>query len=209
MSLTLELRLEEAEGSRVKVALLLTPTGGPVAVEGAALELRAPSGERLGARLVLPIAGQLAGPVGTKVELRTDETLPRGAVVHGVVWSADELLEVEVPTDPCTDLLSFLHADRHVASPPRAEAAGFDDPEPLPLSRDDRRALANALPWLPTFRMRRPEPEGPRILEEASADVARDAARHHGLSPEDEELLRDLLDDEPLDEGDPWGVGEE
>jgi hypothetical protein len=194
------LHLDDREPDRVHVTVCLTPDADAACVQGVAIELRGRNGEALSARLMLPISGELAGPLALRTEVRARAELPLGARVHGMLWSHGGILEASCPTDPGTTLEAYAYGSR----------IGLDDPVPARIPEDltdhERSALYAAYPWMARYRSPvRDDAEG--FIEEQPADLAEDIAETYGLSDEDKAFLEELLaDDEELggDWDDAW-----
>jgi hypothetical protein len=179
---------------RVFVTVCLSPEATAVCVQGVAVELRHPSGDALSARLMLPISGELAGPLALRTELRSRDDIPRGSRVHGTVWYAGGQLDASCPTDPGTSLEAFAYG-----SPIRLPNAN-DSQGPTDLSPTERCALLAAYPWMSRYRSP-VQDEDDSFIPEQPADLASDIADTYGLSDEDREFLQELLtDEEPLDD---------
>ena len=189
------LRLEERQPDRVFVTVCLSPEADAVDVQGVAVELRTRAGEPLGARLMLPVRGQLASPLALKTELRARDVLPHGSEIRGVAWWAGGQVETIIPTDPGTCMEAYC----------RGGGVRLDpiDPDDLPvdLHRTERAALERAFPWMRGFRAPDERPES-QILEEQPADLAADIASCYGLCDEDKAFLEELLADDEDDEFD-------
>src|SRR5690606_36829321 len=107
-------------------------------------------------KLLLPIQGELTGPVLTTAELRvSDGEVPLGSMLVGRVWSGDRVVEATCPTDPWTELEGHLRGGR--------ARAGFRVPPcaPQKLSAGERDKLAGLFPWIRNWtHLRSPEREG-------------------------------------------------
>lgn len=183
------LRLEDRQDDRVFVTVCLSPESDAVDVQGVAVELRTRGGEPLGARLMLPIRGELSSHIAFMTELRARDDLPRGSEIRGTAWWAGGQLETVIPTDPGTCLEQYC----------RGGGVRLDplDPDDLPvdLHRLERNALVRTFPWMHRFRAPEERPES-QILEEQPEDLAADIASCYGLCDEDKAFLAELLAEE-------------
>lgn len=181
--LTFELQLKERLPDRVVVGVLLGPTEGEAQVDGVAVSLRGPDGERLSNRLMLPIAGTLTQRMLTAVELRALDELVPGTRIVGVAWHDGEQWEADIPADPGTCLEAHCRGWGAV-KPLEDEAVWFRSLAPAQLA-----VLQEAFPWLtPT--------EAPLSVVETdeAVDVKR-ACRDLGLDDEAADWLADLLNE--------------
>jgi len=197
LGLDVELRLEERGVDRVIVSVLLAPPDQQTTrVDGVALQLHHPDGERLGARMLLPIAGEVASPMLSTVELRAlDGEIPQGSRVTGTAWRGTEQVEVAIPTDPGTAFEAHVRGLERIglqplASRPRAY---------LEVLLPDERAVVSALfPWVDEPMVPKPavgelevvdhEPDNDELVDEFADEI--------GLDPESAEWLKDLLDED-------------
>lgn len=195
----LELHLDDRQCDRVYVTVCLTPEGGSAVVHGVAVELRTRQGEPLSARLMLPISGPLPAPLALRTEVRARTDLPRGARLHGVVWSSEGSLESSCPTDPGTTLEAYAYG-----SP-----IGLGTPDPLKgphdLTDDERASLVRAYPWMGRYASPA-RVEDSQVIEEQPQDLAADIAASYGLSDEDRSFLEELLADDDEAEGADWST---
>jgi len=181
------LRLDDRREDRVFVTVCLSPEDDVVNVEGVAVELRCRRGQALSCRLMVPIRGPLGQPLKFATELRARRTIPRGARVVGIAWTADGTRETSCPADPGTALEAYA----------RGSSIGLDPMggrEPEDLSTAEHRAMVRAFPWMDHFRPF--EEESPGILDEQADDLADDIAGCYGLCDEDKELIRELLSED-------------
>lgn len=178
LSLDFELRLEDRCGDRVVVSVLLAPTGGPVRIDGVALQLHTRTGETLGVRMLLPISGELHQPMLSTLELRADE-VPLGSRVVGTAWYGSEQREAVVPTDPSTGLEVHLRARTRVLSDEGDRV--LERPTPA-----ERARLARDYPWID-------EPRVPVAVAELQVVENEEPV-------DDEQALDDLVDELGLDE---------
>ena len=182
LALDFSLRLEDCSGRRVLVSALLSPSAGPVRLEGVELQVVDAAGERLGVRMLLPIAGELHQPMLSTVELKCAE-LPRGARVVGTAWRGGEAVEAVLPTEPFTAL------EKHVRA--RARLGGFAPETELEvLEGAERRAFAAVYPWVDAPRV--PVVAGALEAVEETAGVDH-LVEGLGLDDESSEWLKDLL----------------
>lgn len=188
MPLAFQLELADRAEDRVHVTVSVVPSDEPAEVEGLAVQLVSRKGEPLSPRLLLPVAGHLAGPLMTTVELRATEGLiPTGARVQGTAWGTTFSLESACPADRWTELAAHLKGQPCAGSVTRGVAL-------VPLDGKEREAIVERLSWLAEC----PWCEGNEPLEAvAEEDVEEDdfseAVDDLGLDPEDAEFLKDLL----------------
>ncbi len=181
MSVSLELRLDERHPDRVLVTVLLTPDVNDARLDGAALELLSHNRERLGPRMLLPIAGTLSGPICTRIELRATGGIPPGASIHGTAWWGDDQATFSLPADPYTELEAHVRGRGGLR--PCRTAMKFTQ-----LGREEIRKLQAAFSWLSgaTPKVKAPEPEV-ELTEEITEEL--------GLNDEDAAFLRELLNE--------------
>jgi hypothetical protein len=184
-----DLHLDERHADRVHVTVCLTPCDAPTVVQGVAIELRSRSGEPLSARLMLPVSGELPGPLALSTELRAREDIPRGARVHGTLWSARGSWEATCPTDPGTTLEAYAYGSAIGLS-------GGLSRGPEDLDDHERACLYAAYPWMRRYRSPAAD-DAEQVIEEQAADLVDDIAATYGLSDEDRDLLNELLADDP------------
>ena len=193
LALDFELRLEERCPDRVVVSVLLAPRGGrPVRLEGVALHLERRDGERIGAEMVLPIAGDLRQPMLSTVELRTgDDEVPGGARVVGTAWNGAEQHEAQIPTDPSTELEGHLRG-RQPLNPEGTETF-------VMLSAGQRQQLVAEHPWIDQPRLPRVAGEL-EVVEHAEmlneSEAIDKVVADLGLDEEGSAWLKDLLTEE-------------
>ena len=181
--LTFDLQLKERLPDRVIVGVWLGPTDGQAQVDGVAVWLRAPDGERLSNRLMLPIAGTLTQRMLTAVELRAFEDLPAGSRVVGLAWHAGQQWDADIPADPGTSLEAHCRGWGAV-KPLEDEAVRFRC-----LNEAQRTELQEAFPWLtPT------ETPLSVVETEEGVDLKR-ACEELGLDEDEAAWLEDLLNE--------------
>ena len=126
VSLTFELSLDERLPDRVVISVCLAPGDGSIQIEGVTVELLSPRQQSLGPRLLLPVSGQLVGPLVTKAELRAHAPLiPPGSVILGTAWTGDEQIEATCAADPWVGLEAHLRGYR--VRPPSDRGGTLDD----------------------------------------------------------------------------------
>jgi len=192
MALSLTLKLDERRAARVFVTLSLEPLGDPIPIGGVEVELASRIGERLSSRMILPISGTLAGPLATRVELRAFDHIPRGAAVIGKVWWDQEELEAICPTDPCTELESFVRGDRSVLPLDK-------DYELQDLRKGEQCGLIQVFPWMNGFQpCQRGDPAKAAILDEAASvdDFVEDVTGRLGLDASCAKWIKDILEED-------------
>ena len=185
MDLDFRLSLDERLPDRVRVSVSLRPRGELAAVvQGVSVELVGEQGERLSHQLRLPIAGSVAQPMRTTVEVRALQPLPMGARVVATAWSAEEQWEASCPADPGTQL------EAHVRG---LNALGSDNDEVFePLLCGERARLWAVIPWLKPCQ---PPPLKVVETETVGPEAVRAFCNNLGLDDEDSEWLEDLLND--------------
>ena len=189
MSISIDLRLDDREDDRVWVSVSLCPEDDVHTVDGVTLQLCTRDGECLGPRLLLPISGQLAGPLVTRAELRSMEPIPRDSRVVAVAWWGHEQIEVSCPSDLGTCMAFHM---RGVSGVPLPEHAAIRDLEP-----EERDALAQHLPWVREIRV----VSEPGLLEPLDTEESLDEVLDDlGLDEENARWLKELLteDEEQL-----------
>jgi len=188
VSLTFELSLDERLPDRVVISVCLAPGDGSIQIEGVTVELLSPRQQSLGPRLLLPVSGQLVGPLVTKAELRAHAPLiPPGSVILGTAWTGDEQIEATCAADPWVGLEAHLRGYR--VRPPSDRGGTLDD-----LGEEELGKLAQALPWLRAGGFGPPpspflEPEDDEDLAESMDEFVDEL----GLEDEDAEWLRELM----------------
>ena len=183
MALTLHLVIEQRRPDRVFVLIELQQKGEPLNISGAAVELRSARGVLVSPRMILPIAGELAGPLATRVELRAQRAIPQGAKVYGVVFHDKNQTEATIPVDPCTEL------EAHVRG--RGNICRFAEKPLEPLTPADEYALQQAFPWA----IQDDEEEEYHDTLDAD-DLSDEVAKSLGLDDEEAEFLREILTDQ-------------
>ena len=188
MDLDFDLQLTDRQPDRVLVSVLLRPAGAPVTVDGVAVMLVCPDGEPLSHRMLLPIAGTLTHPMASTVELRGHEDLPAGTRIVGYAWGADRQWEARIPADPGTQMAA--HCCGRVTLRPYDDRVFAD--HFLPLSDDEREALAVAYPWLA------PRHDELTVVDDDTVDddpCFRSYCEGLGLDDDDTDWLQDLLNE--------------
>jgi len=190
MSLSLRLHIEHRRSDRVYVVVELEHEGATVDINGAAVELRSQKGALLSPRMILPIAGLLAGPLSTRIELRAQRPIPQGSTVYGVVFWGGEQTEAMIPADPCTDLQAHVTGSRTIC--------GYSAKDLENLSPSDEYALFQHFPW--TIKEDEEDDddwsEDATFQEERHEDLTDEVAKSLGLDEEEAGYLRELLTDE-------------
>jgi len=180
--LSLEIHLDERHDDRVYVSVLLKPDGGDVqTIHGVELELQCPKRMGLSPRVLLPISGELSGAIMTQAEIRSSICIPQGARVVGTVWTGNEQLVAECPTDPSTGM------EGHVRGHPRI-GTQVDDRALEDLLDSERLVLRRALPWLGM-----PATEEKDHNLDVTDDEVDDLCGHLGLDDECTQWLKDLM----------------
>ncbi len=177
MDVVMDVRLVSREPDRVGVVVHLTPKHATVTLDGVAVELLSRQGESIGPRMMLPIAGRLAGPLQTAVELRTSVgELYLGGTVTVTAWEGNQQLTASCPADMWTAF------ERHVkGSEPVLPAESNESLESL--EPEELRALWAAFTWL-----KEPEPAPEPELDDLVEEL--------GLDDEDAAWLRDLMNED-------------
>ena len=191
MSLSLQLTIEQRRSDRVYVLVELDHDGATVDINGAAVELRSQKGHLLSPRMILPIAGLLAGPLSTRIELRAQQPIPQGSTVYGVVFWGGDQTEAVIPADPCTDLQAHVTGARNIS--------GYTSKTLENLSPGEEYALYQHFPW--TVKEDEEDEEddwSEELLDENDPidDLTDEVARSLGLDEEEASYLRELLTDE-------------
>ncbi len=180
----MDLHLDDRQPDRVRVTVRLEPDDAGHPVDGVALQLCSEGGECLGPRLLLPIQGRLAGPLVTRVELRSLSPIPENGRVVAVAWWGCEQVEVTCPSDRHTTLRD------HVRGAHRAPLAGRVGLERL--DDDERAAFYRLAPWAAEPRV----PRSPRLEPVDPEPSAEEICEELGLEGEDAEWLKDLLEED-------------
>ena len=184
MALTLHLNIEQRRPDRVFVLIELRHSGQTLNVSGAAVELRSARGTLLSPRMLLPIAGDLSGPLATRVELRSQQQIPQGSKVYGVVFFDGQQTESTIPVDPCTDLEAHVRGRRSICR--------FAEQTLETLTPRDEYAIQQMFPWAVDE-----EPEDDETSDEIEPDdLSDEVAKSLGLDDEEAEFLREILTDE-------------
>ncbi len=178
--LNLVLRLEERQTDRVRVSVLVAPTRDPVPLDGVAICLVDEGREALSPRMLLPLTGTLAHPIGSSVEVRAVGDIPDGSLVLVTAWIDGVAVEATCPADPCPDLRDHVTGRTAVHLPRRRPPLGA-------LAADERCRLGRHFPWLAP---KRPCP--PRVVDDAG-ETARALTDDLGLDPDDADFVASLL----------------
>ena len=191
LDIDIDLRLDERSDAKVALTVLLAPTRGPARVEGVALQVFL-GDEPVGPRTLLPIAGTLAAPMLTSIELGAhgDEPIPAGARVVATAWSGTDQREVIVPTDPGTAFEAHVRGLGPLGDP-RVDPAR----ELEPLEGDERRRFTAHFPWMDLPRIPRGVKGQLEVVDAVPTprETAADAADAFGLDDETASWLNDLL----------------
>jgi hypothetical protein len=186
------LQLTDRQPDRVLVSVLLSPESAePVDLEGVEVMLVCPEGEPLSHRMLLPIAGRISQTMVSTVELRGHGPLPVGAGIAATAWCGCRQWEARIPADPGTQLEAHCRGTTLIRpAPVRSFGDAFE-----PLSRKERDALSQALPWLAPH----PLPEL-RVVDdttevEREAEELRAYCEDLGLDDEATDWLEDLLNE--------------
>ena len=138
MNLDVQLSLEHRGADRLRVSVWVRPLGEPVSVDSITLELLGPTGDEVGPRLLLPIAGTLGGPIATTVEVRGYGEIPPRSTLRAVAWVAEASVVVDLPADPPPDLGDWM-CGRGCCGDPDLDLRSFTDAE--------RARWARYFPW--------------------------------------------------------------
>jgi hypothetical protein len=185
MPLSLHLQIEQRRPDRAVVLIELQHEGDVIHVTGAAIELRSAQGILLSPRMLLPIAGDLTGPLATRVELRATQHIPHGSQVYGVVFFDGDRAETSIPVDPCTELQAHVRGMRVISG---GETA-LETLDPV-----EEYALQQLFPWTYDDRERDEEDEEDEASEQD--DVTDEVAKSLGLDEEETAFLREILTEE-------------
>ena len=180
MSLDFQLCLDEREDARVFATVILIPDADTVSLDGVAVQLFDAEGNSLSSKLLLPVSGELVGPVSSRVELRSHAgIIPSGAQVVATAWWPGGHIHAQRCTDPGTTLHEHVLASGRIAL--------TDEDVLLDVLPEERERMVALFPW-----MVRPRIPGSLELdvEEEAADVVDDL----GLDDDDAEWLKNLMD---------------
>ena len=186
------MRLQDRETDRVFLEVVLRPNGGPISLDGVAVEWCTRDREPLSPRHLLPISGTLAGPLSTTVELRCHRTVPNESVVVGTAWWGKNQREFICPADPETELESHVKGTRLVLPLPEKTHEMYN------LSRSEWRAIVSVFPWV---KGRRTPDEDLEETEEIDTTALMDEiTADYGLDEDSAQWLKELLfeDEGPL-----------
>jgi hypothetical protein len=198
MALSLHLQIEQRRPDRVFVLIELGHQGTTLNVTGAAVELRSQRGVLLSPRMLLPISGLLAGPLATRVELRSQIPIPQGSKVYGIVFWDGEQTEAVIPADPCTELEAHVRGTRNIVGVNPKELENLDPMEEYELQR--------YFPWAVNDELddgdeddleddendENDEDDKDQNMDELTDEVAKSL----GLDAEEAAFLREILTDE-------------
>lgn len=189
LPLTLDLRLEERESDRVRVSVCLSPDGGPQNVDGVALQLCTREGVCLGPRLLIPIGGQVVGPLTTSAELRSRTAIPDDSQVVAVAWWGSEEVEVTCPSDRGTCLEFHMRGRKRVPLPDHAVLRR--------LTKGERATLTALMPWV-AEPLVLPDPTEiePVDTDETAEEMADEICAELGLDEDNARWLKELLTEE-------------
>lgn len=179
MAIDFQLCLDQREDARVFATVILVPNAN-LMLDGVAVQLFDADGESLSSKLLLPVSGQLVGPVSSRVELRSRTgEIPPGSEVIATAWWDGEQVQARRCTDAGTTLQAHTLATGRIAL--------SDDEVLLDVLAEERDAMIALFPWMV-------RPAKIKALEhEVSAE---DLGEDLGLDDADAEWLKDLMDDE-------------
>ncbi|MFT4621459.1 MAG: hypothetical protein ACI8PZ_000111 [Myxococcota bacterium] len=188
--ISLELRLDAREPDRVFVSVLLVPSDSGAPIGGVSVQLFTRSGQDLGNRLLLPIAGQLAQAMRSSVELRTLESIPPGSKVVATVWWPGGQVEATCPTDPGTELGSHMRGCKMISP--------ADESELRHLNLAERERIAARFPWVdePMLPAEEPTAYFEPTPEDDPDGFVDGIASQYDLDEESAEWLKELLTEE-------------
>lgn len=185
------MELTDRDEDRVHVAVSIVPAEEPTEVQGVAVQLVSRKGDALSPRLLLPVAGRLAGALVMTAELRASEgCVPMGARVAATAWGQGFSLEATCPADRWTELVA------HVRGQPCAGAI-TRDVAIEPLEPEEREAIVQRLAWLADCPWCEPnQPLEAIAKEDTEEEDYVGLVDELDLDPEDAAFLKDLLTDE-------------
>jgi len=179
MSLEFQLCLDEREDARVFATVILIPTSTDLSLDGVALQLCDADGNTLSPKRLLPVSGQLLGPVSSRVELRSNQgAIPAGAQVIATAWWPGGHLQAQRCTDPGTTLKEHVLAKGRIAL--------TDEDVLLDVLPEERDIMVSLFPWVAT------QPNQRMLELEAQEDAH--PCDDMGLDDEDAEWLKNLMD---------------
>ena len=188
--ISLALRLDERRPDRVFVSVILAPRDPDASVGGVSVQMFSRSGQSLGARLLLPIAGQLSQTMRSSVELRTLDALPPGARVVATAWWSGGQLEATCPTDPGTELGSHMRGESPVTP--------SDSDILQSLDATERERIAALFPWVnePMLPPDQPAAYFEPAPEDDTDSYVDELADHYELDDESAEWLKELMSED-------------
>ena len=137
MSLSLRLTIEQRRSIRLAFHEL-DHDGATVDINGAAVELRSQKSHLLSPRMILPIAGLLAGLLSTRIELRAQQPIPQGqpCTALSLGWRSDR---------GCHPSRSVHRSQAHVTG--ARNISGYTSKTLENLSPEEEYALYQHFPW--------------------------------------------------------------
>ena len=187
MGVEVDLSLEDRGDDRVRVVVTLAPRAADGArVEGVAVQLVDKAERELCPRVLLPIAGHLAGPLSMCVELRSTAPLTPGCRVIASAWAGDEASLATCPADPVACLAQHAAGSPEEGAPP----CDLDDVVLERLTETELAALTARLPFLAVPHHVRSD----ATIIEGEASAA-DMVSGLGLDADAEAFLRELLEE--------------
>lgn len=179
MPFDFQLCLDEREDARVFATVILVPDCS-LTLDGVAVQLFDADGESLSSKLLLPVSGELVGPVSSRVELRSSSgAIPAGSQVIATAWWPGGHLQASRCTDPGTTLQAHALAEMAIAQ--------TDEEVLLDVLPEEREKMLALFPWMV-------RPSSPKALEHEQS--VEDLGEDMGLDDEDAEWLKDLMNED-------------
>ncbi len=179
MPFDFQLCLDEREDARVFATVILVPDC-PLTLDGVAVQLFDADGESLSSKLLLPVSGDLVGPVSSRVQLRSSSgEIPVGSQVIATAWWDGGQMQASRCTDPGTTLQAHALAEMVIAQ--------TDEEVLLDVLPEERERMMALFPWMV-------RPPSTKALEHEQS--AEDLSEDMGLDGDDAEWLKDLMNEE-------------
>lgn len=179
MPFDFQLCLDERHDARVFATVILVPDS-VLTLDGVAVQLFDSDGESLSSKLLLPVSGELVGPVSSRVELRSRRgEIPIGSQVVATAWWPGGQVHASRCTDAGTTLQAHALAEMAIAQ--------TDEEVLLDLLAEERERMMRLFPWIV-------RPPSTKALEHEQS--AEDLGQDMGLDDADAEWLKDLMNEE-------------
>ena len=177
MPFDFQLCLDEREDARVFATVILVPDQA-LTLEGVAVQLFDADGESLSSKLLLPVSGDLVGPVSSRVELRSRRgEIPVGSQVIATAWWPGGHVQASRCTDAGTTLQAHALAETLIGQ--------TDEEVLLDLLPEEREQMVALFPWVV-------RPSSKALEHEQTAE---DLGEDMGLDDADAEWLKDLMNE--------------